>query len=173
MKIIKTKIKDLEIIRLKKISDKRGYFSRIFDLRIFKTKFQNIKQINVSMSKQKFTLRGLHYQNYPFQEDKIVTCIKGKLFDVAVDLRKNSKTYGKWKSIVLSENDGKMFFIPKGFAHGFLTLKSNTKVCYLVSQFYNKKFESGFLYNDPFFSIKWPYKPKVISKKDSSWSIKK
>ena len=168
MNIKKTFIKDLYILTQSKKLDNRGFFSRVYCSKLLNKRFKTVRQINKSFSKNKFTLRGLHFQTHPLAEDKIVICIKGSIYDVAVDLRKKSKTYGKWKSIILSENNNKMFLIPKGFAHGFLTLKNNTEVLYLVSQYYNKESERGYIYNDPYFSIKWPYKPKVISTKDKS-----
>ena len=113
----------------------------------------------------------MHYQEPPFSEDKIIICTKGKIFDVAIDLRKKSKTFGKWQSIILSCKNNKMFFIPKGFAHGFMSLEKNTEIIYFVSEFYNSKKEKGVLYNDPFFSIKWPNKPSLVSKKDLNWPI--
>jgi len=168
MNIKKTFIKDLYILTQLKKLDNRGFFSRVYCSKFLNKKFKKVCQINKSFSKNKFTLRGLHYQAHPLEEDKIIICTKGSIYDVAVDLRKKSKTYGKWKSIILSENDNKMFLIPKGFAHGFLTLKNNTEVLYLVSQYYNKEKERGYIYNDPNFSIKWPYKPKILSNKDKS-----
>jgi len=167
----KTKIKDLEIIYYNKFKDFRGFFSRLYCAQTFKKKFSKIVQINFSFSKDKFTLRGMHFQNHPNSEDKVVKCIKGKIFDVAVDLRKNSKTYGKWVSVVLSEKNNKMFLIPKGFAHGFMTLENNCEIMYFVSNYYKKIKESGIRYNDPFFNIKWPTNPKKISKKDLSWKL--
>jgi dTDP-4-dehydrorhamnose 3,5-epimerase len=167
----KTKIKDLEIIHYNKFKDFRGFFSRLYCAQNFKKRFSKIVQINFSFSKDKFTLRGLHFQNHPNSEDKVVKCIKGKIFDVAVDLRKNSNTYGKWVSVVLSEKNNKMFLIPKGFAHGFMTLENNCEIMYFVSNYYKKKKESGIRYNDSFFNIKWPANPKKISKKDLSWKL--
>ena len=171
IKFHKTKIKNLEIISFNKIKDDRGFFSRLFCNKIFKKRFQKTAQINFSQSKKKFTLRGMHYQNYPFAEDKIIKCIKGKIFDVAVDLRKNSKTYGKWASLILSEKNNKMFLIPKGFAHGYMTLENNCEIIYFVSNHYKPNKESGIRYNDPYFKIKWPSKPRAISEKDLSWKL--
>jgi len=169
----KTKIKNLEIGTFKEIKDFRGSFSRLFCAEIFKKKIKKINQINKSFSNKKYTLRGMHYQLSPFSEDKIVMCTRGKVFDVAVDLRKNSRTYGKWHSEILSEKNHKIFFIPKGFAHGFMTLEKNSEVLYFVSQFYNWEKECGTMYNDPILKIKWPAKPSSISKKDLSWKLMK
>ncbi len=171
IKFQKTKIKNLEIVSFNNFKDNRGFFSRLYCNKIFKKKFNNVVQINFSYSKDKFTLRGMHFQNYPNQEDKIVKCIKGKIFDVAIDLRKNSKTYGKWVSVILSEKNNKMFLIPKGFAHGYMTLENKCEIIYFVSNHYNKSKESGIRYDDPCFKIKWPSKPKKISQKDLSWNL--
>ena len=172
IKFLKNKIKDLEIIVPKKITDNRGYFSRLFCSNLFLKKGLNkIVQVNKSFSKKKHTVRGMHYQLPPFSEDKIVGCSKGKILDVAIDLRKNSKTLGKWHSEILSENNNKMFLIPKGFAHGFMTLEDNCEVIYYVSEFYKPHKERGLFYKDPFFSIKWPATGRVISKKDKEWSL--
>ncbi len=166
-----TKIKNLKIISIKNVIDKRGYFGRLFCKKFLGKNFKNISQINRSLTKKKFTIRGMHYQAPPFSEDKIIICTKGKIFDVAIDLRKKSKTFGKWQSVILSSKNNKMFLIPKGFAHGFMSLEKNTEIIYFVSEFYNPKKEKGVLYNDPFFSIKWPAKPTLVSKKDLKWPI--
>ena len=173
IKFKKTKIKNLEIGTFKEIKDFRGNFSRLFCADIFSKKIKKICQINKSFSKKKYTLRGMHFQLSPFAEYKIVICISGKVYDVAIDLRKNSKTFGKWHSEILSKKNNKVFFIPKGFAHGFMTLEKNSELIYFVSQFYNWKKERGVMYNDPFFKINWPAKPSNISSKDLSWSLKK
>ena len=166
MKIIKTNFKNLKIIKLNCKFDKRGYFCRLLDDKFFKKKFKfDLKNINISLSKHKHTLRGLHYQKKPFQEDKIIFCLSGSIFDVALDLRKNSKTYNQYYSAKLKNNNIGIF-IPKGFAHGFLTLESNCKVIYFVSNYYSKKSESIVNYSDKKYNIKWPFKPKNISKKD-------
>ena len=171
IKFNNTKIKNLKIASIKNINDKRGFFGRLFCKKIFGKNFKNISQINRSLTKKKFTIRGMHYQAPPFSEDKIIICTKGKIFDVAIDLRKKSKTFGKWQSVILSSKNNKMFLIPKGFAHGFMSLEKNTEIIYFVSEFYNPKKEKGVLYNDPFFSIKWPAKPTLVSKKDLKWPI--
>jgi dTDP-4-dehydrorhamnose 3,5-epimerase len=171
MKFKSIELKDSFIIESKKLNDNRGFFSRILCSKKFKKKklTSRFVQINNSFSKKKNTLRGMHYQLYPFAESKVIRCIKGSIFDVILDLRKNSKTFGKWFGMILSEDNRKMIYVPKGFAHGFLTLEDNTEVLYFSSSFYNKKYEKGIMYDDPKFSIKWPTNPKIISKKDSSW----
>jgi len=169
----KTKIKGLYIIEPELKIDERGYFARIFCKNEFKKIGFDFKivQINRSLTKKRGTIRGLHFQKPPKSEDKIVVCLKGKIFDVALDLRKNSPTFGKWFSVELSEENKKMFLIPKGFAHGFQTLTDNCEILYFVSEFYFPKYEGGVRWNDPFFNIKWPLKPTIISEKDKNWPL--
>ena len=162
--IKKNKIKDLVIIDNKKYHDNRGYFSEL--LRAKETK-KNFPFIVMSKSK-KNVLRGLHIQTENSQ-GKYVTVIKGKIFDVAVDLRKNSKTYGKFYSCILSEKNSKSIFIPEGFAHGFLTLDNENYVVYACTKYRNSSSEKTIRYDDKDLKISWPIKNKkkiIISKKD-------
>ena len=128
---------------------------------------------NQSLSQKKGTLRGMHYQLPPFSEDKLVMCLSGKIYDVCLDLRKNSKTKNKWVSKVLDSAKQNLLLIPKGCAHGFLSLTPNTRIIYFVSNFYNSKKERGVRYNDPKFKIRWPIKINEISNKDKNWAISK
>ena len=168
MKLIKTKIKDCYIIKLGKLNDDRGFFTRAFCKKIFnKKKIQNnISQINFSFSKKRGTIRGLHLQKPPFQEMKIIYCINGAIYDVIVDLRNKSKTFKKYIGFKISSNDRIGIIIPKGCAHGFQTLKSNTEVIYFTTEYYNKSKETGINYLDPILKIKWPLKVSKISDKD-------
>jgi dTDP-4-dehydrorhamnose 3,5-epimerase len=168
MKFTKTRFQDLKIIESEKKSDARGYFKRIFDMGEFSKKKLETKfvQLSFSHNKKKGTLRGMHFQKKPFQETKIVQCVKGKIFDVVIDLRPNSSTYKKWFSLELSESDSKMLYIPKGFAHGFLTLENNTEVFYQISTNYNPKYVGRIRWDDEEFKIRWPIKPVIISKND-------
>ena len=165
----KQKIKGLTLIKPEPFNDKRGLFIRIFCQNEFKKKKLNfeIKQSNISENKKIHTLRGFHYQENPYGEDKIITCIQGKIHNIVIDMRKKSKTYMQWKSFNLSENNRHSLLVPKGCANAYLTLKKKTWVLYFHSQFYKKGFEKSIKYNDPKFSLNWPYKPKVISKKDN------
>ena len=170
MKIIKTKIKDLFIIENKPFNDSRGSFTRLFCKKIIGKKIKfTLKQSNISINKKKFTMRGFHYQVGNSSENKIIKCIKGKIFDTIVDLRKKSKTYKKYINIILDEEHDKAVLIPKGCANAFLTLKNDTIVLYYTDNYYNKKYERGIRYNDPSFNFKWPAKPKKISKKDINY----
>jgi len=171
----KTKLSGLYVLDPEVKKDERGDFARIF----CKEEFAKagiefaIVQANQSLTKNRGTIRGLHFQKEPRSENKIVQCLKGKVFDVSIDLRKNSKTYGQWVAQELSEKNRKMFFIPKGFAHGFQTLVENCKVQYLMSEFYDSKLSSGARFNDKFLNITWPIKNPILSEKDKNWpSIK-
>tara|TARA_Y100001958_G_scaffold30445_1_gene19586 strand:+ start:3181 stop:3735 length:555 start_codon:yes stop_codon:yes gene_type:complete len=156
-------------IELDKKDDERGFFSRFWCEKEFKdlNLDTSIVQINNSLSTKKATLRGLHFQYPPKAETKIVRCINGSIWDVIVDIRLESKTYGKWYGAELSSENRTMMYVPKGFAHGFISLTDNSEIIYLVSEFYSQKNESALRWNDPFHGIKWPIKPEVVSEKDS------
>jgi len=165
----------LYIIEPELKTDERGYFARIFCKKEFtKIGFNfEIVQINRALNKKKGTIRGLHFQTPPKAEDKIISCVKGAIYDVAIDLRKDSPTFGRCVAEKLTEDNKKMFLIPKGFAHGFQTLTDNTEILYFMSEFYSPEYESGVRWNDPFFNIKWPLKPTLISRKDKNWPLMK
>jgi dTDP-4-dehydrorhamnose 3,5-epimerase len=169
MKFFETPLKGAYIIELDKRGDDRGFFARVFCKNEYnELNLDNgIVQINNSLSKDKGTLRGLHYQLPPKAETKIVRCIRGAIFDVIVDLRKSSETFGKWFGEELNEENRKMMYVPKGFAHAILTLQENTEIFYLVTEFYSPENERGIRWNDPYFSIEWPIQPVIISDKDS------
>jgi dTDP-4-dehydrorhamnose 3,5-epimerase len=171
MKFFETDLEDAYIIELEKLEDERGFFTRIWDKKIFKDRGLNsdLVQMSFSYSKQKGTLRGMHFQKTPFDEEKIVRCMKGKIFDVIIDLRKESKTYKKWISFELDSNDLKMIYIPKGFAHGFQTLEDDTEVFYQMSNWFSPEHATGIRWDDSGFNIKWPIKNPIISKKDRSY----
>mgnify|MGYP001202890775 CR=1 FL=1 len=168
MKFIKQKIKGLYLIKPSPFKDKRGFFRRNFCEDLFnKNKINsNVKQANISENNNKFTLRGFHYQKKPYGEDKTITCIKGAIYNVTIDLRKKSKTYKKWKAFRLSEINRYSVHVPKGCANAFLTLIDKTIVHYYCSQRYYPNAERGVRYNDKIFNIRWPHKPKIISEKD-------
>ena len=168
MKINKTKLKDLYLIKLNKFKDNRGSFTRLFCQNEIKKILKNdrIVQVNHSITKKIGSIRGLHYQNQPFAEIKFVYCIKGKVFDVCLDVRYKSNTFLKLHSEILSEEDNKILFIPKGFAHGFQCLSRNSELIYFHTQFYSKKHELGVNVFDPKIKINWPKKISEISNKD-------
>jgi len=168
MKFLRTEFEDLFILESDKKHDMRGFFSRVFDKNEFKRNGieSNFLQLNFSYNKKRGTLRGMHYQKKPYEEVRIIHCTKGKIFDVSIDLRPKSQTYLKWFGMELSELDHKMMYIPKGFAHGFQTLKNDTEVFYQISTEYKPDYSMGVKWNDEVFKIKWPLKPTIISKKD-------
>ena len=173
MTITKTKIEGVYIIDLVLREDARGYFTRVFgkdELEKYNISY-SIAQINRSLTITKGTIRGLHYQKKPKEEDKIVQCLDGRIFDVAVDLRKDSKTFGEWVGVELSKDNKRMLLIPKGCAHGFQSLEKNCLVEYFVSQFYSPDNERGLLWNDPTFNVDWPIKKASLSEKDQSWPL--
>ena len=166
-------LKGAKIINRKKNSDQRGYFSRLFcfDELNEEDKFDTLKQINISYTKTKNTIRGLHFQLPPFAETKIVTCTKGKIFDVIVDLRKDSSTFLNFHNEILSESEERSLLVPEGFAHGFLSLDDNCEVLYFHTKNYNPDYERGIRYNDPKLNINWPSKPDEISDRDLSFPL--
>ncbi len=165
------KIKGVWLIKAEPVSDSRGAFRRHFcqnELKQAGLKF-NIVQTNISENKNKHTLRGFHYQLAPHEEDKILTCLQGSLYDVIVDLRPDSETFLKWIPVELSAGDNLSVYIPRGCANAYLTLKDSTIILYYMSEFYNPGSYTGFRYNDPQFSVEWPAEPAVISEKDESF----
>ena len=169
MKITKTNIDGLIVIEPEIFLDDRGFFFESWNLNSFKKIGieENFVQDNQSLS-SKGVLRGLHFQNPPYSQSKLVRVIKGSVLDVAVDIRSNSPTYGLHYSVTLSEKNFKSFFIPKGFAHGFITLEDNTIFSYKCSEFYNKESEGSIAWNDKDLSIDWKIKNPIVSIKDSN-----
>lgn len=161
------------VVEIEKIEDGRGFFARTWDKNEFSKIGLNLEfvQSSISVNTKKGTLRGMHYQIEPYEESKIVTCTKGKIFDVIIDLRKNSKTFKKWISVELSSSNHKILYIPKGFAHGFQTLEDYTEVHYDITQVYRPEYARGLRWNDPTFNIKWPLYISIISKKDSEHEL--
>ncbi len=150
--------------KIKKYHDTRGFFSKIYYQK--KSEIKNIRQVNLSLTKKKGTIRGLHMQLGEYKEIRIIKCISGRIFDVVVDLRPNSRSFLKYKSKILTENDKLCIVIPKGFAHGFQTLSQNTKILYLHGNDYNKKNELTVYPFDKKINIKWPLRATKISNKD-------
>ena len=173
MKFIETSLKGAYVIDVEYLKDERGGFSRLF----CKNEFEKINhkgdivQINHSVNKYKGTIRGFHYQSSPKSEIKIIKCIKGEVYDVIIDLRKNSPTFLKCHGEILSEDNQKMMYVPKGFAHGFQTMKDNTELIYFHTEFYDKDKEQGICYNDDLIKVSWPLKITNISEKDKNRSL--
>tara|TARA_Y100000741_G_C18039650_1_gene471793 strand:+ start:89 stop:616 length:528 start_codon:yes stop_codon:yes gene_type:complete len=157
------KSKDLFIIKHKLFKDKRGYFKEIFREEEIKKKFPFL----VMSYSKKNVIRGLHLQKKKTQ-GKFITVIKGKIYDIVLDLRKNSKTYGKYFSTILSEENSKSLYIPPGFAHGFCSLKKENYIIYSCTNYRHEKSEMGIKYNDEHLKIKWPTKKPVLSNKDKN-----
>ena len=168
--IIDTPIADLKIIQRKPISDDRGFLSRLYCQEEFKLMgvHQPVNQVNQTLTKKIGALRGLHYQLPPFAETKLVSCVKGEIFDVAVDLRKDSPTYLKWHAEVLSEKNQKSFLIPEGFAHGFQTITNDCELIYLHTAPYSSAHERGLNYADQKINISWPLEISEISDRDQT-----
>ena len=156
------------LIDLEKRGDARGFFARAFCRNEFAAHGleSDFVQINNSLSVERGTLRGLHYQLAPAAEVKLVRCIAGALYDVILDLRPEMPSFGRWFGAELTAENRRMMYVPRGFAHGFLTLSEDCEALYLVSAFYMPELERGVRWNDPRFAIEWPSAPVVISDKD-------
>ncbi|EPA05324.1 dTDP-4-dehydrorhamnose 3,5-epimerase [Candidatus Nitrosarchaeum limnium] len=167
-------IPDLVLITPNLFYDERGYFFENFHNSDFKKNgvCENFAQENFSFSK-KNVIRGLHFQKLPKAQSKLITVSLGEIFDVAVDLRKNSSTYGQWISEILSENNHKSLFIPEGFAHGFCVLSNEAIVLYKTNQEYSPEHDGGILWNDPKLNISWPISNPILSKKDQNLPLLK
>ncbi len=167
MQFEKQKLDGLILISPKVFEDDRGFFLESYNQKLFAENGINIEFVQDNHSHScKDVLRGLHYQLEPYAQDKLIRVTSGKVFDVAVDVRRNSKTFGEWFGIELSEKNKKMFFIPKGFAHAFLTLSDNVDFNYKVTNFYSAEHDRGVLWNDPDIGINWPIKNPLLSEKD-------
>ena len=163
-------IKGVFEIKNKPIDDKRGFFMRTYDNKIFHKEDINTKWVQESHSKSnlKHTIRGMHFILPPYTDGKLINCIKGEMFDVFVDLRKKSKTFGKWDSIELSEDKYNFIYLPKGIAHGYCTLSDNCEILYKHDTHYQKDFDFGILWNDKDIGINWPVDDPIISEKDKN-----
>ncbi len=166
-------LKGLKLIKRNTISDHRGYFSRFFCSEEFKEFGWKgfIAQINHTLTVEKGSIRGMHFQLAPFSETKIVSCLRGEIWDVAVDLRKDSPTFLRWHAEILSSENSSSILIPQGFAHGFQTLSENCELIYLHSAPYAPNYESGLRFNDPALNIKWPLPVTEYSNRDISHNL--
>ena len=163
-------IADVILIKPKVFEDERGFFMETYKKSEFEKFGITTEFVQDNHSKSKYgVLRGLHFQRKPFEQAKLVRCVKGKIFDVAVDLRRNSKTFGKYVSTILSEENKNILFIPKGFAHGFLVLSEFAEVIYKADNEYNPSYEAGIIWNDEDLKIEWPIKNPILSEKDRKW----
>lgn len=170
MKFTETPLQGAYLIDLEKREDDRGFFARFYCAKEFAIhKLQTMfVQVNNSLSVNKGTLRGMHYQLSPKAETKLVRAVKGCIYDVILDLRLDSPTYGQSFGAELSAENRRMMYVPEGFAHGFYSLEDNTEILYLVSEYYAPELERGIRWNDSKFNIAWPGLPVVVSQKDES-----
>lgn len=167
----KTKLDGVFLLEIERRDDERGFFARVFcDQEFSKHGIEfTVRQCNRSFNKSRGTLRGMHYQAEPYAEGKVVWCVRGAMHDVVVDLRKDSPTYLHHITAELTEENGRMIYIPAGFAHGFLTLRDNTEVFYWMSAAYHPEAARGLRYDDPSLAITWPFPPTHISDRDSNF----
>jgi dTDP-4-dehydrorhamnose 3,5-epimerase len=170
VKFIETELRTATLVELEKFEDNRGYFARAFCEKEFAEQGLESRfvQCNMSGNERKGTLRGLHYQVAPHEEVKLVRAIRGAIWDCIIDLRPDSPTYMKWAGFELTQDNKRMLYVPRGFAHSYLTLTDDAEVFYMVSAFYAPGAEKGIRYDDPAFNIQWPVEIEVISEKDAS-----
>ena len=171
MLFTETKLKGAFVLEIEKREDNRGFFARTFCQNEFRAHGLNplVVQCNIAYNKKKGTLRGMHFQNAPHAENKLVRCTRGAIHDVIIDLRPHSPTYKQWVSAELTEDNHKLLYVPEGFGHGYQTLTETAEVIYQVSQFYAPESASGVRHNDPAFNITWPLAVAAISDLDKNW----
>ena len=172
MKFQETPLDGAYVIELEPFHDDRGFFARGWCQREFTAHGLNgnVSQVNLSYNKSKGTMRGMHYQVPPHAETKLVRCVRGALYDVIIDLRSESATFGRTFGVELNCENRKMLYVPERFAHGFITLQDDTEAIYQASEFYAPGSERGIRFDDPLFKIDWPVEIEVISDKDKSWA---
>ena len=171
---VKMGIPDVILIKPKVFGDERGFFMETYERSDFEKAGIKGEFVQDNHSKSKYgVLRGLHFQKEPYAQAKIVRCIKGVIYDVAVDLRKNSPTFGKYVGVILSEYNKYMLYIPRGFAHGFLVLSDEAEVVYKVDNLYAPDHEGGLIWSDADVNIPWPINNPILSPKDQKWPILK
>ncbi|MGB5926273.1 MAG: dTDP-4-dehydrorhamnose 3,5-epimerase [Dehalococcoidia bacterium] len=166
-----TRLKGAHIIEVEALEDERGFFARSFCQKEFQVHGLNprIVQCNISYNIKKGTLRGMHYQVTPYEEAKLVSCIRGAIYDVIIDLKEHSPTYRQWFAVELTAENYRMLYVPEGFAHGFQTLKDDTVVFYQMSEFYHPECARGVRWDDPVFGVKWPLPHPILSEKDHGY----
>ena len=166
-----TELKGAFLIEPERLEDERGFFARIFCRKEFEARGLNpsIAQCSISFNARQGTLRGMHYQAAPHEETKIVSCTAGAICDVIVDLRPHSPTFTRWTAAELTAENHLLFYVPAGFAHGFLTLQDRSEALYQISEFYHPERARGVRWDDPAFQIRWPERPRIISDRDRSF----
>lgn len=173
MKIVPTVLEGVYLIEVEPITDQRGFFARAWCSDVFARHGlqTNYVQANISGSRLAGTVRGLHYQAEPHAETKIVRCVAGAIYDVAVDARPGSPTFGRWVGAELTAANRRSLYVPEGFAHGYQTLEKDSEVHYMVSQPYAAHAERGLRYDDPALGITWPLEATAVSAKDQAWPL--
>ncbi len=170
MKFHSTPLEGVTVVELEPRNDERGSFARAFCLREMSAAglAMQVAQVNLSCSTRRGTLRGMHFQLPPFAEAKLVRCVRGSVYDLCLDVRADSPTFGQSWGVDLTDGNRLAVYLPKGIAHGYLTLSDNCEVLYLTDEFYSSQWERGIRWNDPRFELIWPFEPLVISERDSS-----
>jgi dTDP-4-dehydrorhamnose 3,5-epimerase len=171
MRIEPTALPGVMLVTLAPHADERGSFARTFDRDEFAAAgLPTIwPQCDISRNDRRGTLRGMHFQRPPYEEPKLVRCTSGRIYDVAIDLRRGSPTFCRWFGVELSREQGNALFIPAGCAHGFLTLEDDSDVFYMMGEVYHPDAAAGVRWNDPAFAVAWPFPPLTISPKDAAW----
>lgn len=171
MKFGEVGLPGVRIVEPERMADERGFFARTWCRREFENAGldRNLVQCSISYNRHRGTLRGMHYQTAPSAEAKLVRCTTGAIYDVALDLRRNSPTYKQWRSVELTADNRRALYIPAGLAHGFLTLCDESEVLYQISEFYAPEHARGVRWNDPAFGIQWPGEVVVMSERDRSY----
>jgi len=173
MRFTETRLKGAFIIEPERLEDERGFFARTFCQKEFEAHGlkSKIVQCNISYNKHKGTLRGMHYQVAPMAESKLVSCTRGAIYDVIIDLRPESPTYCQWLAEELNAENRKMIYIPEGFAHGFQTLEDESEVFYQMFEFFSPEHARGVRWDDPVFGIEWLLNTRIISEKDKNYPL--
>lgn len=172
MRFTETELRGAYVVELERREDERGFFARIWDPHELGEHGLDTRlaQASVAWNERAGTLRGLHFQAAPHAEAKLVRCTRGALYDVVVDLRPDSETFKRWVGVELAEDDGRMLYVPQGFAHGYQTLVDGTEALYLISEFYVADAQRGVRWDDPAFAISWPEtRTRIVSERDRSW----
>jgi dTDP-4-dehydrorhamnose 3,5-epimerase len=171
MIFIETELKGAFVIEPERLEDERGFFARTWCTQEFEAHGlnPNLVQCNISFSKKKGTIRGMHYQAPPYEEAKFIRCTTGAIYDVIIDLRPDSKSFMHWIAVELPAESRKMIYVPEGFAQGCQILMDNTEIYYQMSEFFAPEYARGLRWNDPLFNINWPQKVTTISVKDQNW----
>ena len=171
MNFVETPLAGVWVIEPEPLADERGCFARTFDRRAFGERglSTSLAQCSTSYNARRGTLRGLHWQDQPHGEDKLVRCTRGAVFDVAVDVRSDSPTFKRWYAVELTADNRRQLYLPSGVAHGFLTLTDASELFYQMSEEYHPELSRGARWNDPMFAISWPMSPTVVSERDQSY----